>query len=199
MTIFEKVKSSVTPKDVARQYGVQVTHNHMICCPFHNDKNPSLKLNDTYFYCFGCGASGDVIDFTSALLDLTPVSAAQKLADDFGIDSTAKAATTPKYPQIKKFRENERYCFKVLCEYLHVLEEWKTKYAPKSPDAVIDDRFTEACQMLDYIEYLVDILTVGELDVRVTAVKELLADDKIQDLESRILRIREEEEKHERN
>lgn len=62
----------------------------------------------------------------------------------------------------------------------------------------IDDRFTEACQMLDYIEYLVDILTVGELDVRVAAVNELLADSKIQDLESRILRIRE-EEKHERN
>ena len=202
MTIFEKVKSSVTPKDVARQYGVQVTHNHMICCPFHNDKHPSMKLNDNYFYCFGCGANGDVIDFVSALFEIPPIDAVQKLTEDFGIDMCTnidKAPAKPKYPRIKEFRENELYCFRVLCDYLHILEEWKIKHAPKAPSNEIDDRFTEACQMLDYIEYLVDILTVGELDVRVTAVKELLADSKIQDLESRILRIREEEEKHERN
>ena len=200
MTIFEKVKNSVTLIDAVAQYGLAVNRNNMVCCPFHNDKNPSLKLNDTYFYCFGCGASGDVIDFVSALFGLSPVSAAQKLADDFGVDNATqnKTTITPRHPQIIKFRENERYCFRVLCAYLHILEEWKTKYAPKSPDDVIDDRFTEACQMVDYIEYLVDILTIGELDVRVTAVKELLADSKMQDLESRILRIRE-EEKHERN
>ena len=201
MTIFEKVKSSVTLKDAAAQYGLTVNRNNMICCPFHNDKNPSMKLNDTYFYCFGCGASGDVIDFTSALFGVSPISAAQKIADDFGVDNAVqnKATEMPKHPQIKKFRENELYCFRVLCDYLHILEEWKTKYAPKAPSNEIDDRFTEACQMVDYIEYLVDILTVGELDVRVTAVNELLADGKMQDLESRILRIREEGEKHERN
>ena len=201
MTIFEKVKSSITPKDVARQYGIQVTHNHMICCPFHNDKHPSMKLNDDYFYCFGCGASGDVIDLVSALFEISPIDAVQKLADDFGIDTCTNidnAPVKPKYPRIKEFRENELYCFRVLCNYLHILEEWKTKYAPQTPGDAIDDRFTEACHMLDYIEYLVDILTVGELDVRVTAVKELLADGKMQDLESRILRIRE-EEKHEGN
>ena len=34
----------------------------MVCCPFHNDRTPSMKV-DSRFYCFGCGASGDVIDF----------------------------------------------------------------------------------------------------------------------------------------
>ena len=202
MTIFEKVKSSVTPKDVARQYGLQANRSNMICCPFHDDKHPSMKLNDDYFYCFGCSAHGDVIDFVSALFEIPPIDAVQKLTEDFGIDMCTnidKAPAKPKYPRIKEFRENELYCFRVLCDYLHILEEWKIKHAPKAPSNEIDDRFTEACQMLDYIEYLVDILTVGELDVRVTAVKELLADSKIQDLESRILRIREEEEKHERN
>lgn len=196
MTIFEKVKGSVTLKDVAVQNGIRVNRSNMICCPFHEDKHPSMKLNDDYFYCFGCGASGDVIDFTSALFGVSPISAAQKIADNFGVDNAVqnKATEMPKHPQIKKFRENELYCFRVLCDYLHILEEWKSKYAPKSPENEIDDRFTEACQMFDYIEYLVDILTVGELDVRVTAVNELLAENKMGQLEDRVKRIRKEEQ-----
>ncbi len=41
----------------------------MACCPFHNDKTPSLKL-DRRYHCFGCGADGDVIDFAAALYGL---------------------------------------------------------------------------------------------------------------------------------
>ena len=52
----------------------------MICCPFHRDRTPSLKLNDTYFYCFGCHATGDVIDFTARIYGLSNVQAAKKLA-----------------------------------------------------------------------------------------------------------------------
>ena len=59
--------------------------NGMACCPFHDDKNPSMKLNEEYFYCFGCGATGDVIDFAAKLFDLSPKEAAEKLAQDFGL------------------------------------------------------------------------------------------------------------------
>ena len=64
---------------------------------------------------------------------------------------------------------------------------------PKTADEEYDDRFTEACQMLDYIEYLVDFLIVGELAERVLAVKELLTGGTIQDLEERMNRIRKED------
>ena len=73
MTIFERVKSSATPEAAAVQYGIYVTRNHMICCPFHEDRHPSMKLNDDYFYCFGCGANGDVIDFVSRLFGISPM------------------------------------------------------------------------------------------------------------------------------
>jgi len=35
------------------------------CCPFHGEKSPSFKVNENkqMFYCFGCGAGGDVVDF----------------------------------------------------------------------------------------------------------------------------------------
>lgn len=85
------------------------------------------------------------------------------------------------------------YCFRVLCDYLHILENWKISYAPKTLDDELDDRFVEACQMLDYIEYLVDYLTVAELEDKLIAVQELLVDGKMTELEERVTRIRKEE------
>ena len=70
-------------------------------------------------------------------------------------------------------------CFRVLTDYLHLLEDWEVRYAPKTPDAALDDRFVEACQMLDYIEYLAEILTIGGLEERVTVVDQLMKDGKI--------------------
>ena len=121
--------------DVAKMYGLRPNHHGMVRCPFHDDRHPSLKLNEVYFYCFGCGATGDVIDLTARLFALKPYEAAKKLAADFGIDpdkppSTA-ALVKPKHPMIRAFREDERYCQRVLCDYLHLLEDWKVRYEPQ--------------------------------------------------------------------
>ncbi|WP_431834471.1 CHC2 zinc finger domain-containing protein, partial [Faecalibacterium duncaniae] len=48
-------------------YGMKPDRHGMVCCPFHSDSDPSMKLNDTYYYCFGCGANGDAIDLTAKL------------------------------------------------------------------------------------------------------------------------------------
>ena len=182
MTIYEIIKAAISVKQAAEHYGLKVNRNGMACCPFHNDRHPSLKLNEDYFFCFGCGAKGDVIDFVAKLFDLSSYEAAQKLATDFGLDPkppVAAALSTPKCPYIRQFREDEMLCFRVLTDYLHLLEDWKVRYAPKTPDDVLDDRFVEACQMLDYIEYLADILTVGGLEERVALVDELMKEGKI--------------------
>lgn len=193
MTIFEKVKTAVSLRDTAERYGLKVVGNNMVCCPFHNDRRPSLKLNRDYFYCFGCGATGDVIDFVGKLFGISPIDAAQRLAADFNVDNAAPVLPV-KHPKIKAFREDEMYCFRVLCDYLHILENWKITYAPKTPDDELDDRFVEACQMLDYITFLADVLTIGSLEERTAAVNELMSDGKITDLEEMVTRIREEEQ-----
>lgn len=182
MTIYETIKAAISVKQAAEHYGLKVNRNSMACCPFHNDRHPSLKLNEEYFFCFGCGAKGDVIDFVARLFNLSSYEAAQKLAADFGFDPKPPAAATlpkPKHPCIRQFQEDEMMCFRVLTDYLHLLEDWKVRYAPKTPEDALDDRFVEACQMLDYIEYLADILTVGGLEERVTVVDELMKEDKI--------------------
>ena len=69
MNVFEAVKQSVTTRQAAEHYGIHVGRNGMACCPFHNDKTPSMKL-DRRYHCFGCGADGDVIDFAAALYGL---------------------------------------------------------------------------------------------------------------------------------
>ena len=182
MNIYESIKAAVSVKQAAEHYGLKVSRNGMACCPFHNDRHPSLKLNEDYFFCFGCGAKGDVIDLVARLFNLTSLQAAQKLAADFGLDPkppTAAAMVKPKRPHIRQFREDEMLCFRVLTDYLHLLENWKVLYAPKTPDEPYDDRFVEACQMLDYIEYMADILTVGDLEERVAVVDELMKEGKI--------------------
>ena len=55
MNLFELVKASVTVKQAAELYGHEANRGDMICCPFHDDRHPSMKLNKDYFYCFGCG------------------------------------------------------------------------------------------------------------------------------------------------
>ena len=89
-------------------------------------------------------------------------------------------------------------CFRVLTDYLHLLEDWKVWYAPKTPDDDPDDRFVEACQMLERIEYLTDILTVGDLEERVAVVDELMRDGKIASLQDYTARKREEDVRYER-
>ena len=191
MTIYETIKAAISVKQAAEHYGLKVSHNGMACCPFHNDRHPSLKLNEDYFFCFGCGAKGDVIDLVARLFDLSSYEAAQKLAADFGLDPkppTAAAMVKPKRPYIRQLREDEMLCFRVLTDYLHLLEDWKVRYEPKTPEDALDDRFVEACQMHCYIEYMADVLTVGDLEERVALVDKLMQDGKIAFLQEYITR-----------
>ena len=199
MYLFETVKSAVTVKQAAEYYGYKVNRSDMICCPFHDDRHPSMKLNKDYFYCFGCGATGDVIDFVARLFGLSSYEAAKKLAYDFGIDPdtppVAMALKKP-YPLARVFRNDEMYCQRVLCDYLHLLERWKIEYAPQSPEDNLDDRFVEAGQMLEYVEYLLDVLMFAELEQRVKTVDMLLKAGTIAELEQRLKRLEKEVQHH---
>ncbi len=51
MKLFEAVKKAVTARNAAEYYGIKVGRNGMAVCPFHPDKNPSMKLDKRY-HCF---------------------------------------------------------------------------------------------------------------------------------------------------
>lgn len=139
-----------------------------------------MKVDGRY-YCFGCGATGDVIDFVGKLFHLTPYEAAQKLAADFGIstDSHAPAVqnppTVPKenYPLSRAFREEEAEVFGRLNEYNWLLKDWRERYAPAAPEEELNDCFVESLQMSAQVEHLLDVLLLGSLEQRVAAVERL--------------------------
>ena len=158
--VFETVKQSVTVREAAERYGIEVKRGGMACCSFHDEKNPSMKLNEEYFYCFGCGATGDVIDLTARLYNLSPKEAAEKLAQDFGLIYDSQAPPRRNYVRQKteaqKFRENRDHAFRVLADYFHLLRKWEAGYTPKTPEEPMHPRFLEAVQQKDYIGYLLD-------------------------------------------
>ena len=191
MTIFEAAKSMVTPRMAAEHYGMTVARNGMVCCPFHDDWHPSMKLYHDHFHCFGCQANGDVIEFTSKLFGITALEAAQKLAADFGIRE-ARPSVLAKLETHQTQAENEKLCFRVLREYLHILQDWKKRYAPQTPQDKPVDRFVEACHMLECTQYMLDLLTISRAEKRAELVKDMIKDNKIAVLQERLHQIKEE-------
>ena len=158
-SVFEVVKQSVTAREAAELYGIAVGRGGMACCPFHDDRHPSMKV-DTRFHCFGCGADGDVIDFTARLYDLSPKEAAEKLAQDFGLSYDSKAPPQRSYVRQKSEaqvrKEKREHGWRVLTDYYHLLRKWEADYSPKMPDEDPHPRFLEAIQKKDYMGYLLD-------------------------------------------
>lgn len=77
MNVFDAVKAELNARQVVESYGIAVRHNGMCCCPFHGDKNPSMKVDEKRFHCFGCGEDGDVIQFAARYFDLSRYDAAK--------------------------------------------------------------------------------------------------------------------------
>ena len=168
-SVFEVVKQSVTAKEAAEHYGIAVGRGGMACCPFHDDRHPSMKV-DTRFHCFGCGADGDVIDFTARLYDLSPKEAAEKLALDFGLAYDSQAPPRRRYVRQKteaqKLKEKREHGWRVLTDYYHLLRKWETDYSPKTPDEDPHPRFVEAIQKKDYMGYLLDTFLDSSTEAR---------------------------------
>lgn len=175
MSIFEAVKQTVTTRQAAERYGIRVERNGMCRCPFHDDSTPSMKL-DRRYYCFGCGATGDVIDFVSRLRGIGSKEAAILLAQDFTIphEGSTDKPSKPRQQNIdeQNYQHMERYYFRVLLDYYRLLCCWKEGYAPQTPEDGYHPHFVEALQKLSLIAYLLDELLGGDMQARASVVIE---------------------------
>ena len=164
MTIYEKAKSLVTAREAAEHYGLSVNSRGMALCPFHDDHNPSMKL-DERFHCFGCGEDGDVIDFTAKFFNLTLREAAQKLIDDFG--NGVELSYTPAPPEPP---DPAKRCHDVLLALEIRLHRQKRETAPQSMDDPITTEYAQNCQMYDFIVCLADLLSGGTEEEKAEAI-----------------------------
>ena len=88
--IVDEIKSRCNIVDViGRHVPLKKTgSNYKGVCPFHNEKTPSFVVSETkqIFTCFGCGATGDVIEFVQRYHNMDFPGAVEKLAGEFGIE-----------------------------------------------------------------------------------------------------------------
>lgn len=184
MDLFNAVKQSVSAREAAVFYGMHVSGKGMARCPFHDDHEPSLLLDDRY-YCFGCGATGDASDLVGRLFGITPYAAAQKIAKDFCIQTaetvsdrtgqsffspiipstmpskrliSIKSLLTPEQQQLK---EEVRDCLFLICDRRRQLEALAEHFAPKSPGDVPGDEYAAALDLLTKNAQQFDLLLYG--------------------------------------
>lgn len=160
MNVFEAAKAAVPLRKAAECYGLQISPNGMACCPFHKDRHPSLKLNEDYFFCFGCGAHGDVVDFTAGLFGLSLQDTTEKLTNDFGIGTVQGLCVHP--APANATSGLERLCISVLSNYLHLLQIWRLRYAPVTLGSDLDERFAESIRMDSTVSFFLDTLLCGD-------------------------------------
>ena len=199
MNIFKAVKEAVSCRDAASFYGIKVGGSGLCHCPFHNDNTPSMKV-DIRYYCFGCGETGDVIDFIGKLYSLRPYDAAKKIADDFRItdyDTTNNYSGTnsslvpssdnpnKSSPNPHIIQHNNEYQLKraldlyirdtlfSLHQYREKLRTFRQSYAPKSIEELdqCNPLFEEALMYMDKIDWMIDELTFGHRDDQITFIK----------------------------
>lgn len=191
---------------MAEHYGLKVNSKGMACCPFHEDKHPSMKIDSRYF-CFGCGVTGDSIDLAGKLLDLSPFESMTRLAQDFGVDiwskgksSGVKGKIIPFNPSIKSnsvldtrasatttasedalpvnMKKWTAKAVRVLLRYQDYLRSWKIVYAPDKADEDWHPCFEESLALQDKVEYWLNTLLFGE-----EYEKELLYEDLHEEVE----------------
>ena len=155
MIDFKAIKGLVTAREAAERYGLTVNSHGMAVCPFHDDHNPSMKL-DERFHCFGCGEDGDVIDFTAKYFNLSLRDAAEKLLADFGNEVELPYTPAPPKPP-----DPAKRCHDVLLALEVRLHHQKWGTAPQSMDDPITTEYAQNCQMYDFIAGLADLLSGG--------------------------------------
>ena len=151
----------------------------MACCPFHDDKTPSMKLDERY-YCFGCHATGDAIDFVSNLFQISGLEAAKKIAEDFHLDYDRKGRSGKGKPltedQKKEFemrqlqKDFRQWRSKVLSDLsgdYYQLTVQAERYAPTDREAPFSKRFVETLQNRDLVEYYMGVLETAPREAQI--------------------------------
>ncbi len=138
--LFQAVRERVTARDAAEAYGLEVTRFGKALCPWHSDRHPSLSFDKRTgrCKCFACGAGGDAVDLTAKLLGVSPLEAAQRLNEDFGLGVTDAANRRPSIPigespAVRRRRE-ERERLREYCRLCDALQDAAAVLARFTPE-----------------------------------------------------------------
>lgn len=107
MTNIDDIKRDHPMPEVVRQYGIEINRSGFCRCPFHNERTASMKIYAQSFYCFGCGAGGDVIDFVRLYERCDFKTAFRMLGGEFDSHTKKHALSAYKRDADKRTREKQ--------------------------------------------------------------------------------------------
>ena len=179
MNIFKEVKEHLTARQAAEYYGLKVRRNGTACCPFHDDKHPSMKVDKNY-HCFACGVSGDAIDYVSRMFGLSQYDAALKLVEDFTlpIDVTGNAELSvqekerirrekAEHERITHIQKRfEKWCNQtvdILRNCISEINSVNCFLIEKPPDIIFSEDYAQMLNAEPIINYWMDILCMGDV------------------------------------
>lgn len=182
MSIFKEVKEHLTARQAAEHYGLKVRGNGTACCPFHDDKHPSMKIDKNY-HCFACGAGGDAIDYVSRMFGLSQYDAALKLVEDFRLPIDVKGNTELSVQEKERIhREKEerariihiqerfrKWCNQtvdILQNCISEIDSVNHFLIGKPPDIAFSDDYAQMLHAESIINYWLDILCMGDVAER---------------------------------
>jgi len=165
-----QLKSAVSMTAICERYGITVNRQKFACCPFHSEDTASMRIYDSSFYCFGCGAGGDLITFVQKLFNLDFSGAVAKIDSDFSLGLTrpmkfseyskAKRAEQERKRIQAEQKRQEEYYWSLIAEYIR-LDNNRRNFKPTSPDEELNPLFVEALQKIDAVEYALDCIPIG--------------------------------------
>lgn len=180
MSIFTEVKEHLTARQAAEHYGLQVKRNGTACCPFHDDKHPSMKIDKNY-HCFACGVGGDAVDYVSRMFGLSQYDAALKLVEDFDLPIDAKRNTKPSMREkLRIYKEKaererilniqkrfEKWCSQtidMLKDCIAEIDNINQFLIGKPPDMIFSEDYARMLHAEPLINYWLDILCMGDVE-----------------------------------
>ena len=153
MSIYDEIKERLSMKDVVEMYGYEPSRSGFISCPFHQEDTASLKIYDKSFYCYGCGAGGDLIKFVARLFNLTNSQAAIRLDYDFRLNLVNQKPDNKQVEELRRKKaEKQRELNNYRTDYLNKCTEFRklTKILESSKDPV---EIAKAQARIDYLDY----------------------------------------------
>ena len=182
MNIFSEVKEHLTARQAAEYYGLRVKRNGLACCPFHDDKHPSMKIDKNY-HCFACGVGGDVVDYVSRMFGLSQYDAALKLIEDFSLPVDAKGNVELSVREKEHIRREkaerervtriqerfEKWCSQtidMLRNCILEIDDVNRFLIGKPPDIIFSEDYAQMLYAEPIINYWLDILCMGDVSER---------------------------------
>ena len=149
----ERIKAALDIERVVGFYGYEPNRQGFVSCPFHNERTASLKIypNSNSFYCFGCGAGGDVIDCVRLLYGLDFGQACLRLESDFGLVG-GQSAASPELSERAKKRNAEKAEYKALEDRFVLYNQIIRDCKPKAQGEPPSPEFIEAIKEKPHIE-----------------------------------------------